>query len=104
MAYEDRSLLLADAKKMDSMGLLGNVVVADGIVIGNWKRSLARDGVQVTAKLLRPMTLAEGESLAESARKLGGFLGLPVNLDISAPRAPRGRLAGVRPASRRGAQ
>jgi hypothetical protein len=104
VAYEDRSLLLADAKKMDGMGLLGNVVVADGIVIGNWKRSLARDGVQVTAKLLRPMTLAEGESLAESARKLGGFLGLPVNLDISAPRAPRGRLAGVRPASRRGAQ
>jgi hypothetical protein len=91
VAYEDRSLLLADAKKMDSMGLLGNIVVSDGIVIGNWKRSLARDGVQVTANLSRPLRLAEGGALAESARTLGRFLGLPASLDVSAPRAPRGR-------------
>ena len=104
MAYEDRSLLLADPKKMDSMGLLSSVVVADGIVIGNWKRSLARDGVQVTAKLLRPLRLAEGEALADSAQALGRFLGLSARLDVSAPRMPRGRIAGVRPAPRRGAQ
>jgi len=104
VAYEDRSLLLAEAKKMDSMGLLSSVVVADGIVIGTWKRSLAGDGVQVTAKLSRPLRLAEGEALAESARMLGRFLGLPARLDISAPRAPRSRIAAVRPASRRGAQ
>ncbi len=104
VAYEDRSLLLADPKKMDSMGLLSSVVVADGIVIGNWKRSLARDGVQVTAKLLRPLRLAEGEALADSAQALGRFLGLPARLDVSAPRMPRGRIATVRPAPRRGAQ
>ncbi len=104
VAYEDRSLLLADAKKVDSMGLLSSVVVADGIVIGTWKRSLARDGVQITAKLSRPLRLAEGEALAESARMLGRFLGLPARLDISAPRAPRSRIAAARPAPRRGAQ
>lgn len=101
VAYEDRSLLMADAKKVDSMGLLSSVVVADGIVIGTWKRSLARDSVQVTAKLSRPLRLAEGEALAESAGMLGRFLGLPARLDVS---APRGRIAAVRPASRRGAQ
>jgi hypothetical protein len=101
VAYEDRSLLLPGAKKVDSMGLLSAVVVADGIVIGNWKRSLARDGVLVTVKLSRPLRLAEDEALAESARTLGRFLGLPARLDIG---APRGRMATARAATRRGAQ
>jgi hypothetical protein len=74
---------------MSDMALLGPVVVADGCVVGTWKRGLAKDGVQVDTKLLRPLTLAEGEALAESARALGRFLELPVALRVNAPRAAR---------------
>jgi len=91
VAYQDRSLLLRDATSVNAMGLLSPVVVADGYVIGYWKRTLARDAVQVAAKLLRPLTLAENEALYESARALGRFLGVPVDLKITAPRATRAR-------------
>lgn len=89
VAYQDRSLLLRDAAHSHGMGLLSPVVVADGYVIGTWKRSLAKDTVHVTATLLRALTLVENEALAESARALGHFLGLQASLKVSAPRATR---------------
>jgi len=94
VAYQDRSLLLRDTRQLSAMALLGPVVVADGYVVGIWKRSLGNEAVQVTAKLLRALTLAESESLSESARALGRFLGLPVSLKVSAPRARRKTRAG----------
>jgi hypothetical protein len=89
VAYEDRSLLPQDARQLSAMALLSPVVVADGQVIGRWKRTLVKDTVQVSARLMRALTLAEGEALSESARALGHFLGLPVALKVSAPRAAR---------------
>jgi len=94
VAYEDRSLLLRDAGQATDIGLLSPVVVADGYVIGNWKRSLVKDAVQVTAKVRRVLTLAENEALSESARVLGHFLGLSVALKVSAPRVARQARAG----------
>jgi hypothetical protein len=94
VAYSDRSLLQRGLARISDMGLLSPVVVADGCVVGTWKRGLSKDGVQVAAKLLRPLSLAEGEALAESARQLGRFLELPVALRVDAPRrARRGRTA-----------
>ena len=89
VAYSDRALLVQDATRANGMGLLSPVVVADGRVVGNWKRSLVKDAVQVTAKLLRPLTLAENQALAESARAFAHFLGLPVDLKVSPPRVAR---------------
>jgi len=94
VAYEDRSLLLHDARQVSAMGLLSPVVVADGYVIGTWKRTLVKDSVQVAAKLMRALTLAESEALSESARALGHFLGLPAELKVSAPRVARRMRAG----------
>lgn len=87
VAYEDRALLLAGAKKVNSMGVLSQVVVADGFVVGNWKRSFDKDAVRITAKLLRPLTLAQNAALTDSARAFGRFLGLPVTLQVRTPRA-----------------
>jgi hypothetical protein len=89
VAYSDRALLQRGPPRISDMGLLSPVVVADGCVVGTWKRTLSKDGAQVAAKLLRPLSLAEGEALAESARQLGRFLDLPVALRVSAPRAVR---------------
>lgn len=94
VAYEDRSLLLRDAKQSGAMGLLSPVVVADGLVVGHWKRTLVKDVLQVTARLTRALTLTESESLSQSARAFGRFLGLPVSLKVSAPRTARKERAG----------
>ena len=96
VAYEDRALLLRETSQKGTGGVsvLGPVVIADGYVVGNWKRSLAKTGVQVTAKLLRAMNPAEKAALDEAACDLGRFLGLPVELKVSAPRSARPQRAG----------
>lgn len=89
VGYADRALLASDAARQNAMGLLGPAVIADGIVIGHWKRSLGKDGVQVAARVLRPLASSENEALHASANAYGRFLGQPVSLEISAPRANR---------------
>jgi hypothetical protein len=89
VAYEERSLLVPGATQVNAMGLLSPVVVADGCVVGTWKRTAGKDGVQVAAKLLRPLTLTESAALAESTRAFGRYLGVPAGLRVSAPRVAR---------------
>ncbi len=89
VAYADRTQLVADATKQNAMGLLGPAVVADGIVIGHWKRTLGKDRLQVAVRLFRPLTLSENQALVESADAFGEFAGQPVSLAVSIPRAPR---------------
>jgi hypothetical protein len=94
VAYDDRAVLLRGATRANAVGLLSPVVIADGCVIGNWKRTLRPDAVQVAAKLLRAPTPAQREALAQAARALGDFLELPVRLQVRAPRAVRRTRAG----------
>jgi hypothetical protein len=89
VAYADRAWLASDAGRQDAMGLLGPAVMADGIVIGRWKRTLGRGQVRIEAQLLRPLSLSENEALSASASAYGSFLGMPVNLVVNAPRASR---------------
>jgi hypothetical protein len=89
VAYADRALLTADARHLNGMGLLSPAVVADGIVIGNWKRRFVKGGLHIAVKLLRPLTRSENEALGTTASAFGRFLGQPVGLTVSPSRATR---------------
>jgi hypothetical protein len=77
VAYHDRSLLTT---RRPSMGLLGPVVVIDGRVVGDWRRTL-RDGksgeaaVSVRARLRRALSREEHTALADEIRGYARFLG-----------------------------
>jgi hypothetical protein len=89
VAYADRTLLAGDVGNPSAMGLLSPAVVVDGLVVGNWKRTLGKDGVQVAVKLFRPLTISENQGLAESVDAFGRFAGRPASLVFSIPRAIR---------------
>ena len=60
-----------------------HIVVTDGLVVGGWRRGLARDRVTVTVTLLIPLTPDELDALEVAAVEFGRFLGLPVDLRVA---------------------
>jgi hypothetical protein len=62
--------------------LAAHIVVRDGLVVGGWRRALARDRVTVTVTLLIPLTAAELDALDVAAAAFGRFVGLPVELQV----------------------
>lgn len=78
VAYADRSLLLERRTRLTArgMGLLSPVVLIDGRVVGTWKRTLDRRGVQIDARLARRITRAEADALSDVVADYGRFLGL----------------------------
>ena len=60
-----------------------HIVVRDGLVVGGWRRALARDRVTVTVTLLIPLTPAEFDALDTAAAAFGRFVGLPAELQVA---------------------
>jgi hypothetical protein len=77
VAYQDRSLLAPDQR--GGHGVLGPVVVIDGRVVGDWRRTLEsgtkRRGVAVRTSLRRKLTPAERKALEDATREYACFLG-----------------------------
>jgi hypothetical protein len=80
VAYQDRSLLSAADPRISKMGLLGPVVVLEGLVAGTWKRTIHREAVLISTSLTRKLTLSETDALLEAARSYGEFLGLEARM------------------------
>jgi Winged helix DNA-binding domain len=85
VAYRDRAdVLHADRPfepKLFSFGsILSNVVAVGGKVRGSWRRSLARDGLRVEARMLDRLKPAESRAVEAAARRLGEFVERPVEL------------------------
>jgi Winged helix DNA-binding domain len=60
--------------------ILSNVVTVRGKVRGSWRRSFARDGVRVEARMLDRLKPAEARAVEAAGRRLGEFLERPVEL------------------------
>jgi hypothetical protein len=60
--------------------ILSNVVTVGGKVRGSWRRSFARDGVRVEARMLDRLKPAESRAVEAAGRRLGEFLERPVDL------------------------
>ena len=65
----------------DSVG--AHPLVRDGLVIGRWRRALARDRVTVTATSFVRLTREELDALERAAEGFGRFLGVAVDLRVA---------------------
>ena len=81
IAYKDRRAIGQVAEQTgiqkDDPALLSNVILLNGQIAGGWKRTLAKDKVQVEASLLHPLSSTEKQALAQAADRFGEFLELP---------------------------
>jgi hypothetical protein len=80
VGYRDRAMLTASVRSGWATGLLGPVVVIDGLVVGNWKRTLARERVTIEVRLSRSLTRPESQALDSTAEDYGEFLGMAATL------------------------
>jgi winged helix DNA-binding protein len=83
--YRDRSAMVSTARasRLYKMGPSGiNIVVVNGVVVGRWTRTFARDTVTVTIQLFDSLTRAERRAVEATAEQFGAFLQLPVALVV----------------------
>jgi hypothetical protein len=66
-------------KSWEELPFFGLTVI-DGIVVGNWRRTIGRKAVTFESAPYRPFTSAESEAFAHAAQRFGQFLGLPAVL------------------------
>ena len=79
VAYKDRSAALEPEYASHAGAwstILKPVVVANGRVIGTWKRTLSRESLAITPSRLRPFTAAEARGFNAAAQRYAAFLGL----------------------------
>ncbi|MGH2503426.1 MAG: DNA glycosylase AlkZ-like family protein, partial [Ktedonobacterales bacterium] len=82
VAYRDRSSALHPAFPTDPFLILAPVLVVDGLVVGSWKRTLARDAVALAITHYAPLDAAQREGLARAAERYGRYLGLPARVEL----------------------
>lgn len=66
---------------LTSRVIFDNAILVDGWVVGNWKRTLKRDGVAIKLHRFAPLQSAAQEAVAAAAERYGAFLGLPVAME-----------------------
>jgi hypothetical protein len=82
LGYTDRTLQLGKHDRtyraaVSSNGVFAPTVVADGRIVGTWKRTLRRDRVSIALTPFQRLTRAQRERIAEAAERYGRFVGLP---------------------------
>jgi Winged helix DNA-binding domain len=65
--------------------ILAHIVVRHGLVVGGWRRSAGRDSTRVTIDLLVELSETERRALEGATRRLGSFLGRPVEVAWTTP-------------------
>ncbi len=87
VAYRDRAAALHADRPFDpaffSFGsILANVVTVGGKVLGAWRRTSARAGVNVEVRALDRFEPAEADAIEKACRRLGRFIARPVELTL----------------------
>jgi hypothetical protein len=81
VGYTDRSAIFdaLHTNKLDPRGgLLTNTMVLDGQVVGTWKRTFQKNAVVIEANPFIPLSTIETRAFADSAKRYGEFLLMPV--------------------------
>jgi hypothetical protein len=81
IGYHDRSLIATPevAAQLFTMGAaLTYVMVIDGQIVGNWRRTLNKETVTIEIKPFRRLTKAEQRTIAAAVQGYGEFLEKPV--------------------------
>ena len=87
VAYTDRSAIFDARQKLGSRGdlLSSYVLVINGQVVGDWKRTIKRNEVIIEVHPFSPLSAAEAQAVAAAASRYGAFLGLPLQHNLPAP-------------------
>lgn len=76
VAYKDRSAAVpAERLKELGYGVSNNNIIADGQIIGSWKRTLKKTTVELSYNLLRELSPTEQAELASRAQQYANFIG-----------------------------
>jgi hypothetical protein len=76
VAYKNRSIILDAACTIPpGSSVLNPVIVADGKIIGTWKRTFKKDNIIVETNLFKPITKSLNERIVSAAKLYGGFIG-----------------------------
>ena len=80
LGYTDRSLQLGEHQRtygssVSANGTFSPTIVVDGRIVGTWRRSLARDRVEIATVTFRDLSTLEKRGLAATAERYGRFLG-----------------------------
>jgi hypothetical protein len=86
LGYRTRSASVPDgfARRVQAGGMIAACVVADGIVLGTWRRVPRRHHVDVVVEPFAPLAPALHPALEAEAADLSRFLAVPLRLHISA--------------------
>lgn len=82
ISYRDRTAIVEPGQAFPATNAEFNAMIAiRGVIVGTWRRTLARDRALVETRPLRPLTAGERDMLAQAATRYADYLGLPVDLE-----------------------
>ncbi len=82
VGYQDRSAVLDGQyarRANNGGGILNPVILSGGRVVGTWKRTIKKSGVEVIPDWFSVPTPAQAGVFEAAAQRYGAFLGLPVS-------------------------
>jgi hypothetical protein len=78
--WSKRALYLPTKTTLFSGSGFYHAAVYNGMMVGMWKRSIAKNHFSIQTKLITPLRGSEKEALREAAQKYGAFFGKQVNV------------------------
>ena len=88
LGYRDRSASLdpAYAKALNAGGgMLNPAIVAEGRVVGTWRRTFEKGSVAITLNLFASSSEPQEHTLNTAAERYGRFVGMPITVDRKEP-------------------
>ena len=80
LGYADRSAPLAGRAQADIVpgnnGMFLSTIVADGRIVGTWRRTVRSKGVEIAAQPWAPLTATARRGVERAAQRYGAYLGL----------------------------
>lgn len=81
VAYKDRTAILDLVyTEQAKNGIFNPVIVVDGRIVGNWKRTIKKEAVVMTLNPFTTLTQAKNQAVGMAAEHYGNFLERPVEL------------------------
>jgi hypothetical protein len=79
VGYKDRTALIDEQHFKKSVNrdnlLFSNIIVVDGYVVGNWKRTIKKKEIIVETTLFKPLTKSQNAAIATAIKTYKKFIG-----------------------------
>lgn len=81
IGYSDRLLIGDEAilkKLIRPNGILQPIIVSNGSIAGNWKRTIHKNTLLLEAEPFAPLSTARKKAMIQRSKDFGAFMGMPV--------------------------